>query len=124
MTTKIELSPLPHTWIFDLDGTLVKHNGYLFGEDTLLPGVMQTLSQIPLKDKIILLTARPSSCSHMLEDFLKKHNIRYDEILYDMPQGERILVNDIKPSGLLTAYAINKKRDEPLDLCLIENDDW
>ena len=28
-----------------------------------------------------------------------------------MPMGERILINDIKPSGLKTAYAINKERD-------------
>jgi hypothetical protein len=25
------LSPLPHTWIFDMDGTIVKHNGYKDG---------------------------------------------------------------------------------------------
>ena len=35
------LSTLGHTWIFDLDGTIVKHNGYLIdGKDTLLPGVL------------------------------------------------------------------------------------
>lgn len=34
------LSPLPKTWIFDVDGTIVKHNGYLTEKgDELLPGV-------------------------------------------------------------------------------------
>ena len=28
-----------------------------------------------------------------------------------MPFGERILINDRKPSGLNTAYAVNKNRD-------------
>ena len=30
--------------------------------------------------------------------------------------GERILVNDNKPSGLNCAYAINKKRDAGLNI--------
>ena len=36
---KVTLSTLGHTWILDIDGTIVKHNGYLIdGEDTFLPG--------------------------------------------------------------------------------------
>lgn len=36
----LTLSTLPKTWIFDLDGTLVKHNGYkIDGHDTLLERV-------------------------------------------------------------------------------------
>ena len=35
-------------------------------------------------------------------------------MLTGMPTGERILINDIKPSGLRTALAINVKRDEGL----------
>ena len=31
-----------------------------------------------------------------------------------MPNGERILVNDIKPSGLKTAYSYNLTRDTGL----------
>ena len=35
----LSLSKLPHTWILDLDGTIVKHNGYkLDGKDSLLEG--------------------------------------------------------------------------------------
>ena len=40
MENKLILSTLPKTWVFDLDGTILKHNGYkLDGEDTLLKGV-------------------------------------------------------------------------------------
>lgn len=47
MEEVITLSPLGKTWILDLDGTLVKHNGYkLDGHDTLLPGAKDFLKQI------------------------------------------------------------------------------
>ena len=40
MADVIKLSPLNKTWIFDIDGTVCKHNGYkLDGYDTILPGV-------------------------------------------------------------------------------------
>lgn len=55
--------------------------------------------------------------------FLHKNNIRYDYILTDMPFGERILVNDRKPSGLNTAYAINKDRDDKLNIEFAINED-
>ena len=36
------LSTLPKTWVFDLDGTIMKHNGYKFdGYDTLLNGAKE-----------------------------------------------------------------------------------
>ncbi len=42
MENKLVLSSLGHTWILDLDGTILKHNGYKdSGEDTLLPGASQ-----------------------------------------------------------------------------------
>ena len=57
-----------------------------------------------------------------LKDFLKTHGLRYDYLLCDMPMGERILVNDDKPSGLKTAYAVSKKRDEPLNIDFVINE--
>lgn len=37
-----EFSPLAKTWILDIDGTIVKHNGYkIDGYDTLLEGVKE-----------------------------------------------------------------------------------
>jgi len=54
-----------------------------------------------------------------LESFLNDNGIRFDKILYGMPVGERILVNDKKPSGLITAYAVNKERDAPLELNIV-----
>jgi len=109
---KLVLSTLPKTWVFDLDGTLLKHNGYLLdGMDTLLPGASEYLQAIPDGDKVIIFTARPEEYKEMTLDFLKRHGIRYDEILFNMPAGERIVVNDRKPSGLDMAVAMNMDRD-------------
>ena len=121
MEKEIVLSTLPHTWIFDIDGTLVKHNGYLTEEgDTLLEGAAEFLESIPEKDMIILLTARPSSVRDITEKFLAEKNIRYDHIIFDAPVGERIVINDNKPSGLVMSYAVERIRDKWEKLTLIE----
>lgn len=110
-------SPLAKTWILDVDGTLVKHNGYkIDGYDTLLDGVKEFFANLSDNDKVVLLTARKEEFLPALKDFLKENNICYDYLLTDMPMGERILVNDRKPSGLDMAFAINKNRDEKFDM--------
>ena len=121
MPKELLLSTLPHTWILDIDGTLVKHNGYLTDEgDTLLDGVAEFLAGIPEKDMIILVTARPSEFRGKTEKFLLENNIRYDYIIFDAPVGERIVINDSKPDGLVTAYAVERTRDKWDKLTLIE----
>lgn len=113
----LKLSSLPHTWILDVDGTIVKHNGYkIDGYDTLLPGVKDFFASLPSQDRVILLTARKAEYLPALKDFLTKNQIRYDHIITDVPMGERILVNDNKPSGLKCAYAVNKERDGILNI--------
>jgi hypothetical protein len=112
----LELSALAKTWILDIDGTLVKHKGHKNGGDALLGGVKEFFDALSPDDKVILLTAREGEHLENLKIFLSANNIRYDHLLCDMPFGERILVNDIKPNGLKTAYAINKTRDEAFDV--------
>lgn len=50
------------------------------------------------------------------EFFLRKNHIRFDYIIYEAPYGERILINDEKPSGLKMAIGINVKRDRVCDV--------
>ena len=109
------MSALNKTWIFDLDGTLVKHNGYKDSSDALLPGVKKIMNLIAQDDLVIILTARPCELRGITEIFLKKNGIRYNKIIFDTPAGERILFNDSKPSGLKTAYAIECERDRGLE---------
>ena len=109
----VVLSALPKTWILDLDGTVVKHNGYKTdGRDSLLPGATEFFNSIDPNDMIVFVTSRiESECGKQTELFLHDSGIRYNRIIYGAPYGERILVNDDKPSGLRMAYAFAKKRD-------------
>ncbi len=106
------LSTLSKTWIFDLDGTLVKHNGYrINGYDTLLDGAKEYINSIPEEDYILILTSRTDEYKERTLNFLRQNGIKYDEIMFNMPIGERIIVNDRKPSGINTAIAMNIERD-------------
>lgn len=121
-TKNLVLSTLGHTWIFDLDGTVVKHNGYkIDGEDTFLQGAKEFLTSIPAGDMIIFLTSRTEEFRDMTEKFLAKNNIRYDAIIFNAPLGERIILNDNKPQGLVTALAIPRQRDNWENLTIEED---
>lgn len=113
MHKQMIFSPLSKTWVLDLDGTLVVHNGYkIYGEDVFLDGAQEFLKQIPEEDMIVFLTSRKLEYKKITEEFLKKHNVRWNHIIYEAPYGERILINDRKPSGLTMAHAINLARDD------------
>ncbi|MDH1674373.1 hypothetical protein [Comamonas aquatica] len=114
--SEISISPLGHTWLLDLDGTLLKQNGFKNGGDEFLPGALEFLRSIPEKDCIVFLTARENSYRRATEDFLNQHEIAYHHIIFDLPNGERIMVNDIKNSGLKTAIAVNVNRDAPVHI--------
>lgn len=118
----INISTLGKTWIFDIDGTIVKHNGYkIDNKDTLLEGAKNFFENIKEEDMVILITARKLEEKEKTERFLKDNNIRYDYIIFDAPKGERIIINDEKPGGLRTAIAINTKRDSFMNVKFIED---
>ena len=109
---QLRISPMPKTWILDLDGTLLVHDGpYIMGKDEFLPGAREFLDSIPKRDMIIFLTARSDYEKPHTMRFLKENNVRYDHIIFNAGEGERIMINDMKPDGLVTAYAVNTVRD-------------
>ena len=113
MKDDLVLSTMAKTWFFDLDGTILKHNGYKTdGKDTLLSGAKQYLEGLPDCDRVVLVTSRTEEYREETLRFLKENHIRYDEILFNLPMGERIIVNDRKPSGLDMAVALNMERDQ------------
>lgn len=119
---ELELSNLPKTWLIDIDGTIVKHNGYKNGKDILLEGVKDFFDKLDKRDSVILLTARSEEFREITEDFLQVNHIRYDKIIFGLPTGERILINDNKPSGLVMGYVFNKERDKKPSLSVRINE--
>ena len=120
MSKKITVSTLPKTWILDLDGTIVKHNGFkLDGHDSFLPGAEEFLKNIPQEDMVIFITSRAEAYRGITERFLRAHSVRYNGIVCGAPYGERILVNDRKPSGLGMAIAVNTNRDHFMDTVFV-----
>lgn len=110
---EVNLSPMPKTWILDLDGTIVVHDGpYILGHDKFLPGAKEFLDSISEDDMIIFLTARGEWEKEHTLRFLKENHVRYDHIIFGAGQGERVLINDNKPDGLVTAVAVNTTRDK------------
>lgn len=106
------LSNLSKTWIIDLDGVIFYHNGYKKGGDKFLPGALEFLKSIPKSDKILILTAREENEANNAKKILEKEGIDIYALISSLGAGERILINDRKPSGLKTAYACNIKRDK------------
>ena len=109
----LTISNMKHTWLIDIDGTIFKHNGYKdVGGDEMLPGVLELWNSIPENDTIILLSARKQSDKNTTLAAMDNFGLRYDFAIFDLPYGERILINDKKPKGLETALSLNINRDE------------
>ena len=122
MSKIIRVSTLGKTWILDLDGTIVKHNGYkLDGKDTLLPGAADFFKSLPEEDMVVFLTSRTEEMAEQTETFLQQAGINYAAVIYGAPYGERILVNDCKPSGLRTAIAINTQRNQFMETTFVKD---
>jgi hypothetical protein len=96
---------LNHTWFIDLDGTILNHNGYLNGDDGLLPGVKELWAAIPAGDFIVITTGREEAYKESSLKILTDNGLRYDHAIFGLPLGERIVVNDDKPCGMQTAIA-------------------
>lgn len=113
----MEQPNLSKTILTDLDGTLVKHeqrviNGSM--DMTLLPGVADRLNEWKTKGYyIIIITGRPASRKQTKAQ-LAKAGIYYDDLVMGVGRGLRVLINDIKPDGTITAKAYNVFRDRGL----------
>ena len=108
------LSALPKTWIIDLDGVVLRHNGHLHGAEEPLPGVVGFWEGIGADDLVIVVTARKEREREQTMALLAGLGLRVDHAVFGAPVGERILINDDKPSGLPMAHAVNIPRDRGL----------
>ena len=123
---KLTISNLPHTWFIDLDGTIFKHNHYKKYEKDIFcnSNVKKFFHNLPSDDYIVFTTSRSKEFSALCEESIEKLLIIRQKytVIYDLPHGERILLNDKKPSGLITAISIPIERDQfPLIKIDIDN---
>lgn len=119
---ELELSSLTHTWLIDIDGTLAVHNGYLTKEEDIpIKESVDFLHSLPKGDYVVLLTSREEKYRTLTEQFLADNGIRYDTILFGLPVGERILINDDKPSGLCMSHAVRLERNKGIQLDITVN---
>lgn len=119
---RLAVSTLPKTWIIDVDGVMLKHNGYLDGADQLLPGALEFWKKIEPRDIVIITSARNENLRESTLRFLAEHGLRIDYALFGLPVGERILINDSKPSGLPMGHVVNLERDKGLAGIIVRQD--
>lgn len=119
---RLTVSTLPRTWIIDVDGVILKHNRYRDGGDELLPGAIEFWEKIGPRDTVILTSARDESLKELTLQLLAGHGLRVDVALFGLPVGERILVNDNKPSGLPMGHVVNLDRDRGLSEIVVKED--
>jgi len=120
---RLRLTALPKTWVIDLDGVVLRHNAYLYGREEVLPGVWEFWDQVRPQDVVVVMTARMESERESTLRTLRLHGLRVDYALFGMPVGERVIINDIKPSGLVTAIAVNVPRDAGLGSLRVQIDE-
>lgn len=107
----------PKTIFLDIDGTLVKHKPLCentLGDSPLelLEGTLEKLTEWDLKGyRIILTTGRKDSLREATEQQLNNLGIFYDYLIMGIGGGDRILINDKKSDGRITAFAICPDRN-------------
>jgi hypothetical protein len=103
----------PRTWFLDFDGTLVAHKSHMRDDDLILEGTKDFFENIVREnDYVVITTARGEDHKERVEGFLVKNSIRFNLVLCGLPTGPRVLVNDLKPCGMQTAYSYNLERDK------------
>lgn len=107
----------PKTIICDIDGTLVTHDDpHEVSKSNykmkVLIGTIEKLLEWERKGyNIILLTGRKESMRKVTENQLREIGIFYDQLIMGVGGGTRYLINDRKPEGNDSAFAINVERN-------------
>jgi len=107
------------TLFIDLDGTLVKNSSEYFdniwGETDGLKNNIEIINKLYDTNRctIIITTSRKDTYKQKTIDQLNKLNIKYHNILFNLPHAQRIIINDYSNSNPYpSVLALNLKRDE------------
>lgn len=112
------MSSRPKTIFLDIDGTLLYHYGTQQQQIQMktydvLPGVHEKLHEWDQKGyKVILTTGRKESTRKITEKQLTECGIFYDQLIMGVTGGQRILINDQKADGTITAHTLCPERNK------------
>lgn len=114
------LDSYPKTYFIDIDGTIVpnltledleKYNQVPNYIQDLLPGVKEFFTHLHKYDVVIFTTARGSEFREITERTLRFHKIKYNQMIMDLPAGQRFLINDTVNMFYQKAIAVNVLRN-------------
>lgn len=110
------MNTLRKTYFLDIDGTLLHHGhdlvGMMMGEPRIIEGTQETLLKWRSEGHyIVITTARPEGLRSLTETQLHQVGIFYDQLVMGLPSGPRVLVNDTKADGAISAFAYSIDRD-------------
>ncbi len=106
------------TLFIDLDGVLVENSGEHFkpkwGTTPAIEQNVKFLNELYDEGKatIIITTCRTEQFRKVTEEQLKKHNIKYHQLILGLPHTKRFLINDYSTTNAYrSAEAVNLKRN-------------
>lgn len=105
----------------DIDGCIFSHGGsidkILLGRGRLLPGVLETFCRWASRGyTVVLTTGRPEGFRRMTEQQLQDAGLFYHQLVMGLPRGERVIINDFKPSrNMPTTACVNLSRNEGME---------
>lgn len=114
------LDSYPKTYFIDIDGTIVpnltledleKYSQVPNFIQDLLPGVKDFFNHLHKYDVVIFTTARGSEFKELTERTLRFHKIKYNQLIMDLPAGQRFLINDTVNMFYQKAIAVNVLRN-------------
>lgn len=104
----------PRVYFVDIDGSLVVYDPAVFSGRApmqMLPGSLEKLKEWHAKGHIIILTTgRPATRSQTVRQ-LEEAGVPYHMLITDLGGGVRVLINDRKPDGELTALSYSPGRN-------------
>ena len=107
---------MPRTWFIDFDGTLVAQRSHMLEKDIILESTKEFFEKvIAEEDHVVITTARTCEDKERIEKFLSSNGLKFNLIVCGLPTGKRMLINDKKTDGTLTAFAFNLERDKGID---------
>jgi hypothetical protein len=115
-----------YTLFIDFDGTCCEHFETLpeimKGGTNILDGVFDKFQEWRNKGYyVVITTARPESLRAFTTGQIHQMGIYYDQLVMGIPTGPRVVINDEKPDGTITAYAKCVRRNKGLRHLEVEN---